>query len=348
MKKVYIYPFSDEILNILDNQNMIKEFEIIGVVNDNKSVKRILNDKYGCKSISIDDLNDEQNLNCVDGIIIYNPFIDSEKIFFDKIVECFIDNQKNIYHTVELSDYVNNLNYEKVELLGDFKYYKNSNCFIENVINIDKPVILVLGLGQNCDKTRVGLNLYNFFVDEGYNPAMVTSNTLNTLFGFYTFPILDLKFESAVKSYNTMLKNISVSENPDLFILIAPAGIVKHDNVYNNLFAYPSFLITSAVIPDITILSVYAGKYELEDINFLKELCYYKLNSKVEYFHISRTVCDMNMETNQLEYMQIDDSNAMKRLINKEFPMYSILDLDSMNEIHTLILSELRGNVEQI
>lgn len=349
MKKIYVYPFSDEVLNILDNKDMLKDFEIVGVINDNKSVGELLTNKYGCLSVDNEMLDDNQYFRNIDGVMLYSDGFSNmgKNKYIDFIVEKIIKYEKEIFFTNELKKYIDRFDYTKKTLID---YYAQDNIDLSQyeLKYIDKPVILIMGLGENCDKTRVGLSLYKFFKNEGYKPSIVSSNSLDKLIGFNTFSFLNNNFNDEVKRYNYMLSRINMDENPDLLIVVAPSGVVKHDNRNNNLFGYPSYVITSAITPDITILSVYAGKYDIENINYLKNICYYKYNSRLSYIHIARTVCDMNLETNKLDYLQIDDVDAMKYLIEDDLSMYSTMDHNSTNKIHSMILEELRGNVKQI
>ena len=347
MKNIYIYPYSYNLITIL--QREIKGFTIKGVINNNIGIGNILFSKCKCKSINIDELNYRSVMEDVDGSLVYNHSINDTDEELDIILKKFMLNNKSIYYTCELESYINALNYDRSFKISGFST-ENSRTYNKNykIKQISKPVILILGLGQNCDKNNVGMELNDFFISKGYKPALISGNTLGALLGFYTFPILESNFEESVKKFNFMINAIDRESNPDLFIITAISGIVKHDNSHNNLYGYPSFVITSAVVPDISIMSLYAGKYEMEDIKLLQNITYYKLNTKFKYIHISNSICDLNIETNNLDFFPIDDVTIIKSLISKDFPMYSIEDDESKNLIHDKILEELRSNVKQI
>lgn len=349
MRKVYVYPYSYGLFEMLEKNRNLEKFEIIGIINDNKAIENVLSSKFNSKSISSTKLNERTTMDEVDGLLIYNPSLNEIDAHSKDIIDKFILSEKYIFYTCDLDHYISSLNYNKTEKLSNFEILNDEEFYKQYKLReVKKPVILVLGLGQNCDKNNVGLNLNSFFKEKGYNPALISGNTLGALFNFFTFPVLESKFEESVKKFNFMLNEIDRVTNPDLFIVTAPSGIVKHDISHHNLFGYPAFVITSAVVPDISILSVYAGKYEVEDISFLQNICYFKLNTKFNYLHIAAVICDLNLETDQLDFFPIEDSSLMKNLIYKHFPMYSVIDTDSKRVIHEKILEELRGNVKRI
>jgi peptide maturation system protein (TIGR04066 family) len=348
-KRLAVFPFSKKLNSLILNKDQLQNYELVYAIiprgwDDLEEIQA----QY--KEIIIDEepffIN--QYISNVDAILLCKPILDVNDSLYTNIINLAKGFGVKIIYDQRLTTLPvekDQKNWECLELHGVFEI--NNHEFL----NIDVPVISVFGLGENCEKWDVQLELCDFFNKKGYKVSLISNNPLLQLFGGSVFPpIIDsteYTFEQQVKSINSFIKNVELRERPDLIIIDVPGAILKYNRYIPNGYGYAPFLISNAVVPDLSIISLYCGCYDKEHIEEIKKSCLYRMGTSVNYFHLSSNVCQYNLEANRLEYFSIDNDYVAelveKNKINGAF--FNIHDMCKREQIFQQMLNELHNNI---
>jgi len=346
-EKIAIYPFHEELSTLFLHQDKIKNYELVyGILptgwtnfdnyNHQKNYMRYESDFYSMGLI-----------HNVDAVLLSKPKHYVDSTFYKQIVNLANEMNKKIIYESMLESVLGNV------------YTKESIClnaepltlttYNEELYSIDVPVVMVLGLGENCDKWNIQLGIYDYFNELGYKIQLISSSELSQLMDKHTLPSFadnpHLTFEQQVKAINAFVKNIETSNEADLIIIGVPGGILKYSKAISNGFGCIPFVISNAVTPDIAILSLYCGEYQQNHIQEIQSSCFYRFNFKVGYFHISNKVANYDIETRQLNYYSIEKEHMLKILTKNNLGFFNIFDIKSTKQTLSNMLEELQNNI---
>jgi peptide maturation system protein (TIGR04066 family) len=348
-KKLVVYPFFEEFLPILQHQNKIQDYELTyAVIPKGWEFDSELRKQYAEFFCPEEKFYSEKFIDLIDAVLLCRPVSLNDISIYDRMIALAEKYNKKIIYVPELEIELANPNMKqwiclRPEQVGTTK---NSQLF-----NIDVPVVMILGLGENCEKWGVQLNLHDYFVKKGYKVSLISSNMISQIMGMHTLPDgLDspnLTFSQQVIGLNAFIKKVELEDKPNLIILGVPGGIMKYSKTVPNGYGYLPFLISNAAAPDISILSLYCGEYSKEHLKEIQSVCFYRFNIRVDYFHISQKVCNYDFETKQINYYSVDNPYLTEKIIRPQetMPAFNILDEQSQKKVFDSILNELQSNV---
>lgn len=200
------------------------------------------------------------------------------------------------------------------------------------ILNIDVPVIAIMGIGQNVQKFNLQLYLRNRFIDKGYKVSQIGTKKISGLFGFHSLPdfMFDNEYSDVDKVYafNRVLKGISVQEKPDVILLGIPDSLLALNNKHRFSFGLYAYEILNATQPDFVITSLMAnGDYNDEFYSQISEMAKYKYNVNIDAYFIS-------------QFCPISNSVWSEKLVYGYLPQLKISE--SKYKIYTT--EDLRGN----
>lgn len=350
-KRLAIYPFFEDLMPILRHKNKIQNYDLIHAIipkgweTFDESEKQYM--EYFCTE---ENFYSENYIDSIDAILLCIPVFQIDMSVYNRITNLAEKSRKQIIYVSELEQMMTELNIEPRMCLGP---ELESIAQKSELSIIDVPVAMILGFGENCEKWDLQLGLYDYFTQKGYKVSLISSNPISQLMGFHTFPNLDstdLTFSQQVKSMNSFIKNIELEERPHLIILGVPGGILKYSQTIPNGYGYLPFLISNAVVPDVSILSLFCGNYEDEYIKKIQSTCFYRFGITINYFHISKKVCNYNIETKQLNYYSLNHSYLIDNIIRTQenISAFNILDTYSTENAFKKIRYELQNNIASI
>ena len=348
-KRLAIFPFSKELNSLIFNKDQLQDYELVYAITprgwDNSEdlqapFKKIIYDE--------DSFFLNQHISNVDTVLLCKPTLDVDASLYTNIIDSAADLGIKIIYDKQLAALLKNKSQKDWECLESHEIVEVDK---HELLNIDIPVILVLGLGENCEKWDVQLGLRDFFLKKGYTVNLISNKPLLQLFGASVFPpIVDstnYTFEQQVRGINSFIKSVELRGNLDLIIIDVPGAILKYNRHIPNGYGYAPFLISNAVVPDLSIISLYCGYYEKEHIEEIKKSCLYRMGVNVNYFHLSSNVCQYNLEANRLEYFSIGqdyvDELVEKNKANGAF--FNVTDINKREEIFQQMLNELHNNI---
>lgn len=153
------------------------------------------------------------------------------------------------------------------------------SLFSDGFHNIERPIILVCGVGKDVSKFEVHTNLVFNFEREGFDIYSITNNYLGVLYNFEVFKYPEnVVFPDTVLAINSYMWKAEMEEEPDAWLVNIGGGISKinNTNVFN--FGKLSEAFLHATNADIVVLCVNIST-SLEFINQqIKQFSYYGVN----------------------------------------------------------------------
>lgn len=161
------------------------------------------------------------------------------------------------------------------------------------ILNIDVPIVVVMGIGQNVQKFNLQLYLRDRFIDKGYKISQIGTKKISGLFGFHSLP--DFLFNNEysdvdkVYAFNRVIKDISSQEKPDVILLGIPDSLLALNNKHRFSFGLYAYEILNAIQPDFVITSLMANEGYNDNFYFeISEMAKYKYNVNIDAYFISQ------------------------------------------------------------
>lgn len=351
-EKLAIYPFSEEMITILEHQNKIQDYELTyAVIPKGWEPSDESLEQYK-ELICFEEIFYSDNLiNSIDILLLCKPRMINNFSMYNNMIAIAEKNNKRIMYVYDLEHEVAKQRKKDWFCLRPEKVQKPQNS---ELLSIDIPVIMIFGLGDNCEKWDLQLGLYDYFNQKGYKASLISRNGIAQIMGIHNFPLCldnsELTFSQQVKSLNAFAKKIELEENPDLIIVDVPGGIMKYSPTIPNGYGYLPFMICNAILPDISILSLYCGEYGIDSIKEIQSACIYRFSAKVDYFHISKKVCNYDIETKQMIYYSVENPYFLEKIIRPQenLPAFNILDQESREKVFDNIMNELQNNIAAV
>lgn len=117
--------------------------------------------------------------------------------------------------------------------------------------HIDTPVLIVYGTEAGTDKLAVQLSLREEFIHKGYKVASISSRVDSELYDMYAMPKFMTGHECSeaekIKRYNHYVKQIELTEEPDIILVGIPGGTLPYDRIDHNEYGILAYEISFAV-----------------------------------------------------------------------------------------------------
>jgi len=240
-------------------------------------------------------------------------------------------------------------------VLSDFKN-KETVVATYDVINNKKlndipiPIVMVMGLGINCQKFDIQLGLREAFQKEGYKVSQFGTKDYSWIFGFDTLPYFEnLSLWKKVFTYNSLFYNKYKEENPDVMIIGIPGEIMPITSYSCEKFGETALAVAFAAKPDITVLSCYFTIPTQQYFDSYKQFMRFRFGATDVVFHMSNTnlINDNNKE--ELGYLTLESQFALD-VIKQKAPEFSTLLFNTLvqksaNSAYRQIIEKLQKNV---
>lgn len=205
-----------------------------------------------------------------------------------------------------------------------------------HLLQLRTPIIYVTSLSEMSDKFICQQSLFQYFIKKGYNVELVGTKTYSELLGCRSFPLFmfDNRLSNSQKivGFNHFLRNIEVTNNPDLIIVGIPGEINGFVNGISEYFDDILYLVSNAARPDVTVVSTLYG--EVKNPQILVDTLKYKYGWELENVFVNNMMYEsqLSLVYKKKEYIKIDTNIIedevleLNRNSNIEFYMYEQLD----------------------
>ncbi|MEF9921444.1 MAG: TIGR04066 family peptide maturation system protein [Christensenellaceae bacterium] len=223
--------------------------------------------------------------------------------------------------------------------------------------HIDIPVVSVYGIGESCNKFEVQLSLRKLFLEKNRSILQIGTKEYSELFGFQCFPSFvydySLSLSERILMLNRYVNHLIIEQGADVLIVGIPGGVVSLDSYFHNSFSELPYIVSCAIQPDVSILSVYHFPKMNEDFLLeLREHMRHKYGALVDYFHISNCAytIDNTDEVPELVFLKQKSSLISETMDALNATQVSVLNVLGSRGVIVLerIYEELEMNVEVI
>ena len=352
MKKM-IYPLNYECRELINHFGTLSDDEIIELVVKDNSKKYFANFAQFSKSLKCNiSENFEKRLNIVDALVLVNGSTISDYLEKIKLAK---DKGKMIFAVPSVIDLLSELEAEKdVMQLEDVINIEQVED-VQEILEIDVPVISVMGVGLNCDKFSCELYLRKYYQELGYKVLQFGSKEIAPLFGFSSLPkfVLDHKIpiKDRIVYFNHFIIEQIKCEQPDIIIIGSPDGIIPLNLAIHNNYGESSLILSSAIAIDYVVVGVYFDENLQEDfLQYLENCIKYKYNSELISVCISNTTYEPTAESfgKKVKYYHLDTENICEQLVinKRDKALCNVHDLETMKLMADKTLKHLQENVD--
>lgn len=369
MNKLAIYPYHKQNCAIARYRHLVKGYELTSIIaakgwgGQGKDASYF--DGGVVTGIEITEVF-EDGIQNSDAVLFLEPLSDKLLSTYPTKFEIVKRHNKEIIITLQVKEKLLGLGMKGEELQNytvlnsdhkvDLEVLLHEQPY-EQLAKIDVPILLVLGMGENCNKFELQLSARSYFMKQGYKVSQLGTKNFSPLFGFPALPDFlyakDIYVQDKIIAFNHYVQQIAITEQPDVIIIGAPGGIIPINNNNTNHFGLIPYMISNAVKTDITILSTYFNYYNVEVLNELRKCCKYRFNCITDYINIANTRYMLNPENEDqsVDYMSLTSEYVLDQLptiSTKEFQLFNILSDPEAEFIFARICSELEGNIVTI
>jgi peptide maturation system protein (TIGR04066 family) len=234
----------------------------------------------------------------------------------------------------------------------DYLFKENEKYSYNNLqkSKIRVPIITIGGLSENCCKFETQLVLRRFFLNHGYKISQIGSKQYCELLGFHSFPsfMFDKKYNEIEKINNlyNLIIDIQNRENPDVFIIGIPGGIMPLNKKYHINYGITAFEVYNAITPDFNILNLWCDNFNEKFIEEMKYVLKYKFNVTLDCTCISNICVNNDSIKNDNIYLEYNvyTKNKVNEIISnidKNIHSFNVLDGKSQELLYDFIIQKL-------
>lgn len=330
MMKLTIFPYNANARILLQNRNDLTDYQIHSVCSF-KENERLLQQcacDYGV-NVETDIVS---ALKDVDGVLLVEPTRYIRIQAYLPVIESAYSEGKAVFCSQEVYQKLSQLNIPEgaVTLIE-----KSPTCHAQQtsipLTKIPVPVIMVSGMGEDCNKFDVQLHLKRYLSEQGYDVCCICSNSYGALFGMYSLPsqLFDLHqpFEDRIVVVNHYVYDVCISSPSDVLVLGIPGGLSMINKENTNHFSEIPLIITNAVEADTGIATFYfSTEYTNDFFESYRQYCHFKYNIPLASMFLSRQRILYSLEQKKLDTYYLDEK-MMKQYISDQQIHSALLDL---------------------
>ena len=242
------------------------------------------------------------------------------------------------------------LNLTSAEIDQNYKFMER-----EGLLEIDVPVVGIMGMWDYTDKFEVSLALREKFIDNGYKVSQIGSRNYCELLDFHSFPrfMLDPTMGEVEKIFmlNRYLKRLVDEESPDIIFITIPGGTQQLNNQFPNRFGVLPFLVSKAVTFDALILCTLYEPQAGELFEMISTSFKYKYGCEVDAFHMSNTIFDA-ASVNEREVLRLShifrsdvSKIAHENYVGLASPMMDVYSAGDAEKLFNVLVDKLTKNI---
>ena len=247
-------------------------------------------------------------------------------------------------------------------LVNQFLYYAEPETFsIRNrmsdaISEINTPVVFIGEFLEISDGTDLLMFLTKRFQKDGYTISAIGTRKDAQLVRFHTYPGFfyetSVSNQAKVSGFSAFLADIEAEEQPDVFLIQLPGGLMKYNNRHLNGLGIDAYLAAQAVTCDCFILSASCGFASPEIFESLDKHFREILNAKVNAISISNRLpnsIDLSASTGELKYFYFTPKRV-REILNRycsnesSIPFFPLFEEESQEKLYQTALSRLTGN----
>lgn len=360
MKKLLLFPYHPDIKTILDFNNTLKDFSVVGVCSyrEDSSIVNKINQSLGI----FEPFDEMKMLDACDAVLILDNYRNYKYDKYYKIIKLALERNKELLITpnaclaLDISEFAGKYKVLEKNPKIDSERFRKLDYLSSRKYVIETPIIVVTGMGKNCGKFRVQLLLKHILEKRGYQCSWISSNSLGALWNSYTFPDFihsdRISFKDKILKFNDLIYRLSLSEDPDVFIIGIPEGISEFSvDEFNHFGEYPLIVGSAVPIDNAIFCTYFMDTPNIAGIEALCNHCTSKFSIPVQALSIGDTMFEAIEGSNKIEYSFFDKNyleQHYKESVSASIPVFPIWDKIKVENVLNEILNKLEYNADAI
>lgn len=338
MKKLLIYQFTKEMCPLVRYRSLLKGYELIAAIPEQG---------FGWEGKDVCEIDGGTPTGFILGGIFSDELRRCDAVLFNT---CEKNSRKEYAECVELTRASGK---ELVTIIPTIMQEPEITPSDLKLREIPVPVIMVMGLGENCQKFDIQLGLRDTFMKAGYIVSQFGTKSYSMLFGFDSLPEMpETSLWKKTYLYNNLFWEAYKREKPDILIVGVPGGIMPITSYAYERFGETALALSYAARPDITLLSYYNVVPTQEYFEMLRQYARYHLGAMNIHFHASNTKLIVDNDNHALSYLTLKSQFVLDEVAGQTPDMlqyiFNSLSPESSDLAYLKIIEELQQNVSII
>lgn len=349
--KLSCFPYTPDIDVMLRHKNMMMDDSICSIISFKEDTTQLqeLQQKTG---ILCTDLI-EVGLAKADALLLLN---NDRKLRWDKYYKCIdyaVEHNMPVYASQSLITEIPDDSF-KIDLINMEKIYIPQLKYLdERLFTIEIPIVVVMGMGENCGKFECQLELKEQFDERGYSSRWLGTNALGSRMGMHSLPNFlfdpNISFPRKVLEFNRYVYDFCVAFSPDILVIGIPSGITSIGEKDTNYFAEIPLVIANALHVDYGLLAFYyRTNVHDEFLDRLKRYCLNQYRICVPIFYMSRQMLVREQDGVKMRQLFLSDEYITKYPSNLSLENNVAVPQKDNRKVFEILIRYLQGNIETV
>lgn len=321
MKKLLIFPYSKEIIPILNHIELLKDIKEIIVLAFQLPMLHNFNQHISFESIQYMEMFIEE----VDIVWIVNDdFTTNIDKYIDRCIKHTIKLKKIIKWTRDrkIPDELKKYPYMQKCLVNDNMLTTHRGQIDPQIYPLKTPVIFILGFSKDLMQYNTLLSLKVELDKQSIRTYTIASKRYKDFPDIETYPdfYYNTKYTISDKILllNHFLKQLENTICPELILMEIYGGIGVFSDKLINDFGADLFCVSQAASADCCVLNIPIRDYEENELKSIQRMLQNKFNIFIDYFNIvNYKVCIAESERkHRFSYLTVDN-NEVDNVISK-------------------------------
>ncbi len=349
-KNFLLYPYDISSLFFLTFDNHFNDNSITEVVSPSGwgYVGEDAGKKIGIETRRIVTDNIKNALSKTDGILLVDSILSLDDFLIEEIICEAIKEKKQL---IVMRDINKNI-YEKYHEHMTSYAHMNMNEYAKVdskkllIDNIEKPIILIIGSGDRCQKFDIQLLIRDIFLRKGYTVSQIGSKPYSEYFGFHSFPKFifndGISVQEKIKRFSDYVYYLDKTEKTDVIVIGVPGGILPYNDEYFNDFGIFNFIVSNAVNPDYVVFNSIFTDLPQKYFSSLENILNYKYNYPLDAIFLSNTYINWEA-TDDLQILShiTLDRNFVHSETEKYTNVYSLFNKRDLRDFESSMMETL-------
>lgn len=349
--KLSLFPFTPETEVLSRNIGMMTDHTISSVISFKEDATHLSMFAKGTDIFSTTSIEDAMQRS--EALYLLDNIFSFKWDKYHKCIEYAAKNSKPIYASKYLINEIQDEKFKPYIIRSDKIHLVKNEYADRRLFEIETPIVLILGMGENCGKFECQLELKKLLDNLGYHAEWLCSNPLGSLMGMYSLP--DFLFDSTrsfpdkVLELNKYVFDLCNTKRPDILVVSAPSGIMPLTDKDTNYFGEIPLIISSALQVDYGILTFY---YRLDASDgFLDRISQYVLQRyqiNVPIYYMSRQMMEREQEGHRVKHLFLSDAYITKYESDYRASKNVATPLKDNTSVFETLISLLQDNLNTV
>lgn len=346
MKSIAIFPYSKEVLPIINHIDMLEEVGHINLIAF-YTPSFCFRDKR-ISIVTIEKLEECIKKNDVLWIVESDNARDIGG-FIEASIMYAIQYEKEVLWARRENPPEKLKEYPKLTINKDECAWDENN-FLDEIFQLKTPVFFVMGISENLLKYDTLLSIKEEFDERKISTWTIGARSIRDFKDVMPFPAFwynrEISMKKKIIMMNHYLKRVEIEKKIDIFLIGIPGGVGMISNKLLNDFGLTVYGMAQAAPPDCGVLALPVDSYSAEELQYCKKRLENQYNVSVDYFNIvNRRLCIGDSERlGKFSYLTVDDTEVENIILQLgKDNVFNLSNKENVKKVVDKIISRLKN-----